>query len=82
MNMYMYNQQNIHVYSAKIDIYIFGESIEIVRLQSPLRLRVLKCYVWSTLLYGSETWTLSSDVMRQLEATEMWGFMQNVKDIV
>ncbi len=37
-----------------------------------LRLRVLKCYVWSTLLYGSETWTLSSDMMKRLEATEMW----------
>ena len=22
-----------------------------------VRLRVLKCYVWSTLLYGCETWT-------------------------
>ena len=36
-----------------------------------LRIRVLKCYVWSTLLYGSETWTLTSDLMKQLEATEM-----------
>ena len=37
-----------------------------------LRIRVLKCYVWSTLLYGSETWILTSDLMKQLEATEMW----------
>ena len=37
-----------------------------------LRIRVLKCYVWSTLLYGSETWTLTSDLMKQLEATDMW----------
>ena len=41
-----------------------------IKLQ--LRIRVLKCYVWSTLLYGSETWTLTSDLMKQLEATEMW----------
>ena len=40
-----------------------------IKLQ--LRIRVLKCYVWSTLLYGSETWTLTSDLMKQLEATEM-----------
>ena len=32
-----------------------------------LRIRVLKCYAWSTLLYGSETWTLTSDLMKQLE---------------
>ena len=24
-----------------------------------LRLRLLKCYVWSTLGYGAETWTIS-----------------------
>ena len=37
-----------------------------------LRLRVLKCYVTSTLLYGCETWTLSGDLIKRLEATEMW----------
>ena len=41
-----------------------------IKLQ--LRIRVLKCYVWSTLLYGSAIWTLTSDLMKQLEATEMW----------
>ena len=41
-----------------------------IKLQ--LRIRVLKCYVWSTLLYGSETWTFTSDLMKQLEAIEMW----------
>ena len=25
-----------------------------------LRLRLLKCYIWSTLGYGAETWTISS----------------------
>ena len=37
-----------------------------------LRIRVLKCYVMTTLLYGCETWTLSGDMMKQLEAVEMW----------
>ena len=37
-----------------------------------LRCRFLKCYVWSTLLYGSEAWTLSSKMLNKLEATEMW----------
>ena len=41
-----------------------------IKLQ--LRIRVLKCYVWSTLLYGWETWTLTSDLMKQLEAAEIW----------
>ena len=36
-----------------------------------LRCRFLKCYVWSTLLYGSEAWTLSSKMLNKLEGTEM-----------
>ena len=37
-----------------------------------LRCRFLKCYVWWTLLHGSEAWTLSSMMLNKLEATEMW----------
>ena len=35
-------------------------------------LRVLKCYIWSTLLYGCETWTISGDMIKKLEALETW----------
>ena len=38
-----------------------------IKLQ--LTIRVLKCYIWSTLLYRSETWTLTIDLRKQLEAT-------------
>ena len=31
----------------------------------PIRLRVLKCYIWSTLLYGCETCTLSNGICRR-----------------
>ena len=37
-----------------------------------LRQRMIKCYVWSVLLYGSETWTLKVNTMNRLEAFEMW----------
>ena len=30
-----------------------------------VRLRVLKCYIWSTLLYGCETWTISGESLRR-----------------
>ena len=36
------------------------------------RLRTLKCYVWSTLLYGCETWTISKAMEKRLVVTEMW----------
>ena len=37
-----------------------------------VRIRVLKCYVWSTLQFGCEPWTLSSVMMKKLEAFETW----------
>ena len=36
------------------------------------KLNVLNTYVYSILLYGSECWTLSSDMTKRLEAVEMW----------
>ena len=41
------------------------------------RLRFLKTYVWSTLLYGNEAWTISKGMQKKLEATEMW-FMRRM----
>ena len=38
----------------------------------PVRLRILKCYIWSTLLYGCETWTFCKGIMKNLEAEEHW----------
>lgn len=37
-----------------------------------LRIRVVKCYVWPVLLYGSETWSMKTKSMNRLEAVEMW----------
>ena len=37
-----------------------------------LKLKFLKCYVLSTLLYGCESWTISETIKKRLEATEMW----------
>ena len=31
-----------------------------------------KCFIWSVLLYASETWTLTSTLEKRLEAVEMW----------
>jgi len=36
------------------------------------KLRLLKCYVRSNLLYGCESWTISKRMESQLEAGEMW----------
>ena len=42
------------------------------KLSIPLKVRLLKCFIWSVLLYGCESWTLSAALTRTIEATEMW----------
>ena len=36
------------------------------------RKRVVKCYIWSTILYGVETWTISNSMGKKINALEMW----------
>ena len=44
-----------------------------------VRLRVLKCNIWSTLLYGCETWTISGDMIKRLEALETWFYRRMLR---
>lgn len=41
-------------------------------LNLKLRQRMVRCYVWSVLLYGVESWTLKAVMLNRLEALEMW----------
>lgn len=36
------------------------------------KLRLIKYYMWSTMIYGCETWIISEAMKQQLEATEMF----------
>ena len=42
------------------------------KLDIKIRKEVMKTYIWSTLLYGCECWTLSKEMKRRLESAEMW----------
>ena len=42
------------------------------RIPLQTRMRILYCYIWSTLLYGAETWTISKLMRDRLKAFEMW----------
>lgn len=44
-----------------------------------LRYRFVKCYIYSVLLYGVETWTIKANTMNRLEAFEMWVFRRMLK---
>jgi len=41
-------------------------------LESELRKKLVKCYIWSIALYGAETWTLRAAHQKHLESFEMW----------
>ena len=45
------------------------------------RERRVRCYIWSGMLYGCESWTISAVMKKRLEATEMWlsGRMMRVR---
>ena len=43
------------------------------------RIRVLKCYIWPVLMYGSETWTICKSTEKRLEAFEMWMYRRMLR---
>ena len=43
------------------------------------RLRALKCYIWPTLFYGAETWTITKSLLSSLDAFEMWVYCRVLK---
>lgn len=47
---------------------IFGNR----NLTMKLKIRLLKCYIWSILTYGCEAWTLTPALVANIEAAEMW----------
>jgi len=44
-----------------------------------LKKRMVKAFVWSVALYGSETWTLRKEDIQRLEAFEIWIWRHMIK---
>ena len=49
------------------------------KLSIAIKLRLLKAYVWSTLLYGCESWTLTAETLDRLSAAEMWFYRRMLR---
>lgn len=43
------------------------------------RIRILKCYVLSTLLYGAEAWTLTDASCKRIDVFEMWCYRRMLR---
>ena len=48
-------------------------------LNRTIRLKILKYYIWSILLYNVENWTLLSKTTKKFEALEMWFYKRMLK---
>jgi len=42
------------------------------KLELCFRKKLVKCYTWSIVLYGAETWTLQNVDQKHVECFEMW----------
>ena len=41
--------------------------------------RILQCYVFPVMKYGCESWTLNKELIRQINAFEMWCYRRILK---
>lgn len=48
-------------------------------LKISTRVRLARCYVFSVLMYGVESWTLTQNMSNRLEAFEMWVYRRILK---
>jgi len=44
-----------------------------------LKKKIAKCTIWSVVLYGAETWTMTQTDKERLEAFEMWVWTRMLK---
>ena len=59
----------------------FWKTGELLRgnMNIKLKLRLIKCYVFSVLAYAVETWTYSIEIKRRIRAFEMWTYRRMLK---
>uniref|UniRef100_A0A8D8SN59 Craniofacial development protein 2 n=1 Tax=Cacopsylla melanoneura TaxID=428564 RepID=A0A8D8SN59_9HEMI len=48
-------------------------------LKLDLRMRLVRCYIFSILLYGVESWTVTATLLKKIEAFEMWVYRRLLK---
>ena len=60
-------------FNKKMDIFTS-------KLDLKLRKKLVKCYIWSIVLYGAETWMLRAVDQKHLESFEMlcWKRMEKI----
>ena len=57
---------------AKNSMVQLNNSWEDHSITANLKIKLLKCLVWSVILYGCQALTMKKDVLRRVEAVELW----------
>ena len=60
-------------------LYQTEKHLNIKRTQLSLKKRLVHCYVLSTFLYASESWTLNKQIEDRINALEMWIYRRMLK---
>ena len=60
-------------------IYLNIYTLKTLYILSYSRIRVLDCYVYPVLMYGSAAWSITSGIKRRLQSCEMWFFRKMMK---
>jgi len=57
------------------------EELLLRKFKNSVKKKIVKTLVWTTLLFGCETWTLKKEEIRRLEAFELWSWrrMEKIK---
>ena len=56
-----------------------GNILKNNKIDIQIRVRTLKCYIWSTLLHGCESWTVSKNMEARIKAAEMWFYRRMLR---
>ena len=49
------------------------------KISKKTRINLIRTYVWSSLLYGAESWTIDKEMEKKINATEMWCYRRMLK---
>ena len=55
------------------------KNITVLHTNMKTRTIIIKEYVWSTLLYGCETWTITTRDITKLQSFERWAYWKMIK---
>ena len=74
------NEIKRRIVLAKQAFIDLGYILRNKKMSFRIRFRLLKCYVWSVFLYGCESWTMTNETIKKVNALELW-FLRRMQRI-